>query len=124
MRRTDRTTRTANLAVTATTLVALAAMAAGAPSLRGIEAARVVETEVLSSFGESPAVRAVAAAVAAAARDLLRGKSATIALPAAWIIGDVSAAPATPRPAVDPVICTTATDWLGPRLLDLPPPAC
>jgi hypothetical protein len=124
MRRTDRTARTANLAVTATTLVALAAMAAGAPSLRSVEAARAVETEVLSSFGENPAVRAVAAAVAAAARDLLRGQPATMALPATGVIGAVSAAPAKPRPVAEAVRCVTATDWLGPRRLDLPPPSC
>ena len=109
--------RVAGLAATATTLVALVAMSAtvaGGPTLR----AREVEARL-----EDHVVRAVVAAVAAAARDLL-----VLERPAAAVVV-VGPCVQTARDSV----CRRAFSHdlprgeatrLGERLLDLPPPAC
>jgi hypothetical protein len=109
--------RTAALTVTTTTLVALLAMtatvsAAPAPAASGVEARL-----------ESSVARAVAAVVAAAARDLVGAKqsAAAVALlePLTGAVGsEVS------RPASWPPVPVGAPMLLGERLLDLPPPTC
>lgn len=102
------------LAATATTLVALMAMSA---SVSAVPVLRDAEVRV-----ESHVVRAVAAAVAAAARDLLAGKRSTTAVAAFEPV--LGVAPAlTWRPAVGAPRATVSATMLGERLLDLPPPA-
>ena len=109
--------RAASLTITATTLVALVAMSAtifAAPSPRAIEVEGRLETHV---------VRAMAAAVAAAARELMGAEQSTanVALlePASQLPG------AAPAPAIAPARGTAAPpSLLGERLLDLPPPTC
>ena len=109
--------RVAGLAATATTLVALVAMSAtvaGGPAPR----AREVEARL-----EDHVVRAVAAAVAAAARDLL-----VLERPAAAVIV-VGPCVQTGRTAVNRLAVSRdvprgGATLLGERLLDLPPPAC
>ena len=109
--------RVAGLAATATTLVALVAMSAtvaSGPTLR----AREVEARL-----EDHVVRVVAAAVAAAARDLL-----VLERPAAGVVvvGPCvqTARDAVSRPAFSHDLPTGEATRLGERLLDLPPPAC
>ena len=82
---------------------------------------RMVRGEVVLAWGESDAVRAVAAVVAAAARDLLAGAPHGAAF-----------APETPiEGMIEPDECKTPTADEGPpapletldeRVLDLPPP--
>ncbi len=109
--------RCSGLALTATTLVALVAMTAtvaGAPSPGRPEAhGRSAETLV---------VRAVAAAVAAVARDLAHSERSTLAaarlVPAfAWRLELAAGAPPRETPGAAP-----ANALLDERLLDRPPP--
>ena len=102
------------LAATATTLVALMAMSA---SVSAVPVPRDAEVRV-----ESHVVRAVAAAVAAAARDLLGGKRPTMAMAAFEPVLGITPA-LTWRPAVGATRTTVSATMLGERLLDLPPPA-
>ncbi len=103
------------LAATATTLVALVAMSA---SVSTAAVPRDAEVRL-----ESHVVRAVAAAVAAAARDLLAAERSPVAMAAFEPV--LSAAEAvTGRCAPAPAQVTVSTTLLGERLLDLPPPAC
>ena len=108
--------RAAGLAATATTLVALVAMSAAVssgPTLR----AREVEARL-----EDHVVRVVAAAVAAAARDLL-----VLERPAAAVVVGGPCVQ-TGRDAVSPLAVSHDVPGgdatrLGERLIDLPPPA-
>ncbi|MHC4128986.1 MAG: hypothetical protein ACYTE6_08045 [Planctomycetota bacterium] len=109
--------RTAALSVTATTLVALLAMSAtvsAAPAPAGPQ----VEARL-----QSTVARAVAAVVAAAARDFLGTKQSTAAVallePLTAVTGSEASWPASwpTLPAGPPML-------LGERLLDLPPPTC
>jgi hypothetical protein len=109
--------RAAALSVTATTLVALVAMSATV-SAAPTPAASHVEARL-----ESTVARAVAAVVAAAARDLLGAKQSTAAvalLEPLAAVGDSEGswrAPVAANPTPPPML-------LGERLLDLPPPTC
>jgi hypothetical protein len=101
------------VAATATTLVALVAMStavSGACPVRGIEATR----------GETPVARAVAAVVAAVARDLA-GSERSAAAAARLEPADLPA----PEPVSSdwtPTTTPLALSRLDERLLDLPPP--
>ncbi len=113
---TSPTFRVAGLAVTATTLVALVAMSATVsigPTLR----AREVEARL-----EDHVVRAVAAAVVAAARDLL-----VLERPAAAVVVEgtyvQTGRDAVIRLAVSQNAPRGDATRLGEQLLDLPPPA-
>ena len=113
---TSPTFRVAGLAATATTLVALVAMSATVsigPTLR----AREVEARL-----EDHVVRAVAAAVVAAARDLL-----VLERPAAAVVVggscEQTGRDAVSRLAVSHDVPRGDATRLGERLLDLPPPA-
>ncbi len=107
-------TRTTALSATTTTLVALVAMSAAvaSPAQRDAETAR----------SESNVVRVVAAAVAAAARDLMGSDRCAAALvllePASGRGG------AGPARVADPPAAPAPVRLLAERLLDLPPPAC
>jgi len=116
-------TRTSGFAATATTLVALVAMAAAAPSVRGLPAARIAHAEILAPWSESQAMRAVAAVVAAAARDLLAGQQTSVALLAS---GPGHVLPADRGVSVRRWVAVAAPppETLDQRLLDLPPPGC
>lgn len=117
MRRTESPSRPAALAATATTLIALVAMAAGSPDVRPEH-----RHDVRCLLSETVGVRAVAAVVAAAARDLL-GPAASAEMlmgppdlePPAEIAGN-------PRPPAAEMPRGRPT--LAERLLDLPPPIC
>ncbi len=107
--------RSVGLAATATTLVALVAMAAmvsAAPVPRGLDGAALRESHVM---------RAVAAAVAAAARDLLSGERCptVVAFFEPCATGDVRATVCREHASVIVIALPTL---LGERLLDLPPP--
>jgi hypothetical protein len=112
-----------SLAATATTLVALVAMAAGSAAatlVRADTCARPVERHVATA-SEGSAVRAVAALMAAAARDLL----APNPLQAVKSAQNFEVALA-PQPAFAPRAESRASRIerppLAARLLDLPPP--
>ena len=109
---------TRGLAATATTLVALVAMSAtvsaGPTPTRAPEAQARLESHV---------VRAVAAAVAAAARDLLAGQHPTV------VAARLEPAPQTGLAAgrwvrARPGSSGGTQALLAERLLDLPPPIC
>jgi hypothetical protein len=119
----DGPTRTTGFAATATTLVALVAMAAAAPSVRGLPAARIAHAEILAPFSESQAMRAVAAVVAAAARDLLAGQQTSVALPAP-APGDVQAENRAASVRRQVAVAAPPPETLDQRLLDIPPPGC
>ncbi len=107
--------RSVGLAATATTLVALVAMAAmvsAAPVPRGLDGAALRESHVM---------RAVAAAVAAAARDLLSGERcpAVVAFFEPCAMDDSRA---TSCQVSASVAANALPALLGERLLDLPPP--
>ncbi|UCD76238.1 MAG: hypothetical protein JSV91_04805 [Phycisphaerales bacterium] len=111
------------LSASATTLLALVAVATAASALHSLPAVRVVYHETPGRPHESQAMRAVAAAVADLARDLL-GAEHTAALPPT-LISSARPAAATPvtTPAPQDAPCPHR---LRPpeRLLDLPPPVC
>jgi hypothetical protein len=102
------------VAATATTLVALVAMStavSGACPVRGIDVA---------TRGETPVARAVAAVVAAVARDLA-GSERSAAAAARLEPADLPA----PEPVSSdwtPTTTPLALSRLDERLLDLPPP--
>jgi hypothetical protein len=109
--------RAAALSVTATTLVALVAMSATV-SVAPAPAASHVEARL-----ESSVARAVAAVVAAAARDLLGAKQSTAAVALLEPLTSIGASEAS-WPARAPAQRTAPPMLLGERLLDLPPPTC
>jgi hypothetical protein len=108
--------RAAALNVTATTLVALLAMSATV-SVAPAPAVSHVEARL-----ESSVARAVAAVVAAAARDL-GAKQSTAAAALLEPLTSVGASE-TSWPARIPAQRTAPPMLLGERLLDLPPPTC
>jgi hypothetical protein len=120
-RRTTRSRHTANLACTASALVALIAVAAAVSSLSPATI-RSAMMETRGSNTESAAVRAVAAAVAAVARDLVGGERITAAIPVQALVLEVSsgsipaAIPSTPG--------GVRSRLLEERLIDMPPPMC
>lgn len=108
--------RCCGLSVTATTLVALVAMTAtvaGAPAPRG--------AEMIVRPADGAVVRAVAAAVAAVARDLAGAERSAVSVarlePAFAWRADGRAAPC-PVAAVAPPVVGVPQE----RLIDLPPP--
>jgi hypothetical protein len=109
--------RSAALTATATTLVALVAMSATV-SAPPAPAASQVQAHL-----ESTVVRAVAAVVAAAARDLLGAKQSTAAVA---LLEPLTAAgrSAASWPTSRPRVRAGSPMLLGERLLDLPPPTC
>ncbi len=106
--------RTTSLAFTATTLVALVAMSASVSAAP----ARAVAQEARA---ESHVVRAVAAAMAAVARDLFGGETVSIA-----VLPNGPSDERTPAAALPIVHEVDAPPgrMLDERLLALPPPAC
>ena len=117
MRPESSCSRTAGLAATATTLLALAAMSTAVSSWPGPRLGHA------GARSEAPGVRAVAAVVAAVARDLLATEGSGVAMPAFASWGDCGAAEgcAAAPPAQGAV---PRRLLLGERLLDLPPPTC
>ena len=115
--------RSRGFGASATTLIALVAVAATASALHASPTVRLMHHETPGRVGETQAIRAVAAAVADLARDLLGAEHAA-GLPAPvasmpsvgeTMLPERPAAREAPRP-----------DRLLPaeRLLDLPPPCC
>ncbi len=111
-------TRTAGLAATATALLALAAMSTAVSSWPGPR-----QAGPRMGPSEAPGVRAVAAVVAAVARDLLATEGSGVAMPAFASCCDCGAAEgsAAAPPAAD---TPPRRPLLSERLLDLPPPTC
>ena len=113
----------AGLASTASAVVALVAIAALMSSAPRLAMARVAPVEARSSVIAAPSVRAVAAAVAAAARELVGGERINAALPVPRF-AEALAAPAgrlIDRSNPDQIIhCRMVSE----RLIDLPPPSC
>ena len=108
-------------ALTASVLLVMAASAAAWPAPAPVAAAVAIHTgEGWAVRGETRAIRAVAAAVAALARDLA-GDGAPAVLPV--LTGATAAAPETIRQRI---ACSgsgrRAAPPLPARLLDLPPP--
>ncbi len=117
MRPEASSTRTAGLAATATALLALAAMSTAVSSWSGPRPGHA------GARSEAPGVRAVAAVVAAVARDLLATEGSGVAMPtfASW--GDCgSGEGCAAAPPVEGALRRRLL--LGERLLDLPPPTC
>ena len=118
--------RSSQFVATATTLIALVAMVAGAPEARGHTHARATQVELVelvAGRAESAAVRAVAAVMAAAARDILTGGpcSADLLAPAPLDLGaEEWSRPRLEREETGP----PRAPALAERLLDLPPPVC
>jgi hypothetical protein len=105
--------------ISATAVLVLAALAATMPSPENRPAARVESRPAMS---EAQAVRLIAAAVAAVARDLA-GTERHVAALASGAIEFAASIPAV----IDAVIVDSdpAPPWvLAERLLDLPPPTC
>jgi hypothetical protein len=110
--------RSSSLAGTAGVIVALVAVAA---MTTGVANARLIPAETRSTLGESQAVRAVAAAVAQAARELAGTERIVAAMPEQFTLAASSSndnAVVAAADRVDPVVA----HFVGERLLDLPPP--
>ncbi|MEE9213002.1 MAG: hypothetical protein V3U29_10140 [Phycisphaeraceae bacterium] len=122
MRAERSSTRPASLAATATTLLALLAMTSTASAAA---TPRAADMQSRSTVSESHMVRAMAAVVAAAARDLLVGDQHTTPIIAGPLLSlfefDQSTSPV--RRARDVAVFVLSVT-LGERLLDLPPPRC
>lgn len=113
----------AAFATTASALIALVTVAAVMGSLPGtVVSVRVALLDSRGCSTESETVRAVAAAVAAVARNLVGGEQLSAAMPApSWVEVD----------ALFPAVTTTTTSFfvcrsriLDERLIDMPPPTC
>jgi hypothetical protein len=121
-RRHNRRANSAALATTASAMIALVAVAAAMSSLPGAHG-RASLLETRGGNVEAPSVRQVAAAVAAAARDLVGAETITIAIPSEAF----ELAPAAPLQllfgaceSVRPI----QSRAIDEHLIDLPPPAC
>lgn len=109
--------------MTAGVLVALIAVAAIVGSMPCTGASiRVALLETRAGNSESDAVRAVAAAMTAAVRELAGDSRIAAAVPSelAIVIDDLSLAATSAQPAQ----WTDQTRRMDVRLLDMPPPAC
>ena len=117
-------TRPTSLAATATTLLALMALTSMTSTASSLVNARA-DLHSRTMLNESHMVRAMAAVMAAAARELLVGDQHATPI----ITGPVESLPAVPTPTpsfgragdADAIVPSLA---LGERLLDLPPPVC
>ena len=115
--------RASTSATSAGALIALVTVAALLTSAAPAVTARVVSNEARHSVNEGAAVRAVAAAVVAAARDLVGGDRLIDALPEDWLCLAQFA-------AIESIIQREAEEapphqpTLRESLLDLPPPRC
>ncbi len=122
MRAERSSTRPASFAATATTLLALLAMTSMAPAAA---TPRAADMQSRSTVSESHMVRAMAAVVAAAARDLLVGDQHTTPIVAGPFLSlfefDQSASQVCRARDVTVIVLSVT---LGERLLDLPPPVC
>ena len=122
MRYERSSTRPASLTATATTLLALLAMTSTASAAA---TPRAADMQSRSTVSESHMVRAMAAVVAAAARDLLVGdQHATpiVAGPFLSLFEFYQSTSQVRRARDEAVIVKSVT--LDERLLDLPPPVC
>jgi hypothetical protein len=114
-----------NLRNGATSAGALIALVTVAALQTSTVAARLATTnqEARHTLSEGATVRAVAAAVVAAARDLVGGSDRLVdALPEQWLLESRACV----QPALPPVLSAAATPQpmtLRESLLDLPPPA-
>lgn len=121
-RRPNRPANTAALATTASALIALVAVAAAMSSLPGANLrASILETR--GANVETPSVRQVAAAVAAAARELVGVQKITAALPTHdFTLALASITEGTPcgGEATKPILSRAIEE----HLIDLPPPLC
>ena len=117
--------RPASFAATATTLLALMAMTSMTSTASTLVNARGADLQSRTTLSESHMVRAMAAVMAAAARDLLVGDQHLTPI----VTVPVESLPAvqTPTPSfgrscdADAIVRSVA---LSERLLDLPPPVC
>ena len=122
MRAERSSTRPASFAATATTLLALLAMTS---TVSAAAASRAADIQSRSTVSESQMVRAMAAVVAAAARDLLVGDQHATAIVAGPFLSLLECDQSTSqvRRARDGAVIVLSVT-LGERLLDLPPPVC
>src|SRR5262245_340052 len=111
------------LASTAGAVVALVAIAATMTTLQSAVHWRGSPVETRAAAVEAPSVRAVAAAVAAAARELVGGEQIHAALPNRLITlgAPDQADPHAPLHHDDPIV---RSRMIAERLLDMPPPGC
>ena len=119
--RSNRSANSVALATTASALIALVAVAAVMSSLPGGHV-RAVALEARGTV-ESRSVREVAAAVAAAARDLVGAEKITAALP----VEPLQVALATPHDVLlrgGQTIRPISLRAIDEHLIDLPPPVC
>lgn len=120
--RRDASQRTACFVATATSLVVLVAMVRGVVTVEALATEAAALVDASSKSREPRTVRAMAAVVAAAARDLLNGggnQCTALLHPAPGVIQ-----PAEPRVRILPVwqLDQRGRQLLAERLLDLPPP--
>ncbi len=116
--------RPASFAATATTLLALMAITSMTSTASSLINARA-DLHSRTTMSESHMVRAMAAVMAAAARDLLVGDQHVTPI----ITGVAESLPAVQTPAtflgrscdIDAIV---RSETLDERLLDLPPPVC
>lgn len=121
-RRTIRSANAAGLASTASAMVALVALAALMTSLPGANVrAAMLESRVAPA--EAPSVRAVAAAVAAAARELVGGERITAAMQANHFSDSIAAANPIQSNGSEAADIPLSRP-IAERLIDLPPPVC
>jgi len=123
--KTDRSSiRPASFAATATTLLALLAMTSMTSTASSLVNARA-DLHSRTMLSESHMVRAMAAVMAAAARDMLVGDqhvTPIIAGPVESLPTVQAAAPSFGRSGDAEAIVSSVS--LDERLLDLPPPVC
>ena len=120
MRAERSSTRPVSFAATATTLLALLAMTSAASAAA---TPRAADMQSRSTVNESHMVRAMAAVVAAAARDLLVGDQRATPIVAGPFLSlfEFDQSTSQVRRARD-VAAIVLSVTLGERLLDLPPP--
>ncbi len=121
--RAERTTsRSASLVATAAALLALMAMTS---STSQAAVRRAVDLQSRTTLSESHMVRAMAAVMAAAARDLLVGDhhTTTVAVGPCLLLSEIYETTGQPELNSEPARLVRSVS-LSERLLDLPPPIC
>ena len=120
VRTSSRLNRSSSPTVTASALVAMVAIAA----LLAAPVAGGSMIEARSATREAPSVRAVAAAVAAVARELVTKDRIDFDVPACHPLASEMLAPPVALASQVDGQAMLALRTIGERLLDLPPPVC
>lgn len=123
-RSSSRSATGSGLGTSTSAVIALVALAAAITSIQSVAHGRIGPADVRTAASEAPTVRAVAAAVAAAARELVGGgERVDVALPPTLLAQSLAPSVSAAEPPQIRVRLQRSA-MIPERLLDLPPPVC